>query len=102
MMHLNEIKAVCDILNDTFSTGWNGENWRVYENYSGRFMYGDRVHGLVCDDKSSSAQIDIVLAMMEYFRDHHRDDDCWQEALDWTRENVPTRYDNLGLSTIFY
>jgi hypothetical protein len=29
MMNLNEIKAVCDILNDSFSR--DGENWRVYE-----------------------------------------------------------------------
>lgn len=100
-LKLSELKEVCDILNDRYSG--DGDSWRVYEDYSGRFMYGKTCNGLVCDDGDGHAsQADIVLAMMEYFRDSYHDDDCWQEALTWTQENLPKNYDNLGLGMIYY
>ena len=103
-LELNELEEVCDILNDRYSNGY-GDSWRVFEDYSGRFMYGKTCHGLVFNEEGGLAsQANIALAMMEYFRYNYHDDYLvdFEEALEWTRKNLPKNYDNLGLGMIYY
>lgn len=75
-MTLDQAKKIVEILND------EGVEARVYENYSGRGMYGATCTGIVCDDPVSVGAAASRARVKKADR--------------------PRRSDNLGRSLIIY
>ena len=77
------IREVCEIHSDKYS---------VYENYSGRFMFGEKCMGIIVRQGNSFM---TMIAELTSYLDKYADD------IDGTPfENVS--YDNLGLDMIVY
>lgn len=69
-----------------------GHEASFYPDYSGRGMYGSTCPGIVTD--AGAAMVGFLIACV-----CAGDEDTWLE--DHT-DLVPTRWDNMGLSMIFY
>ena len=85
-----------------------GVEAEIYEDYSGRGMYGKTTTGIVCDaGKSAMIGYAYAVAVVQTMEDE--DDgtvdafNIEHELCDWDRvQCIPTRCDNMGLQMIYY
>ena len=86
-----------------------GVEYQVYEDYSGRGMYGRTTTGIVCNLRPN----EFKLTMLERFQDDAADEGEFYDMEDWTEEELlekfyekddfpPLKYDNMGLQMIHY
>lgn len=68
------------------------EGYKLYEDYSGRFMFGKRCLGVVV--KNGYSYMDFMLRLTKYLEENNVDD------TDLKLEGVST--DNMGVDTIIY
>lgn len=68
------------------------EGYEIYENYSGRGMFGRKCLGVVV--KQGYSFMDFLMKLTKYMDDNNVDD------VDFKLEG--TTYDNLGLDTVVY
>lgn len=68
------------------------EKYEIYENYSGRGMFGRKCLGVVV--KQGYSFMDFIIKLTKYMDDNNVDD------VDFKLEG--TTYDNLGLDTVVY
>ncbi|MBU5473577.1 hypothetical protein [Roseburia sp. MSJ-14] len=68
------------------------EGYEIYENYSGRGMFGRKCLGVVV--KQGCSFMDFLMKLTKYMDDNNVDD------VDFKLEG--TTYDNLGLDTVVY
>lgn len=70
----------------------NNSDYRIYENYSGRCMFGETCFGVVV--KESCSYMDFLIKLTQYFKESDIDD------ADFELEGVSV--DSLGKDTIVY
>jgi hypothetical protein len=75
-----------------------GHDAEVYENYSGRSMYGKTTTGIVSDAAGPVISYFIITAALEIYEDELEN----YQIMDEVFEIIPKRYDSMGLSTIYY
>lgn len=68
------------------------EQYELYENYSGRYMFGRKCLGVVV--KQGYSFMDFIINLTRYLDDNDVDD------IDFKLEGAT--YDNLGLDTVVY
>jgi hypothetical protein len=68
------------------------DEYKLYENYSGRFMYGAKCLGVIVSGNCS--YMEFLLHLTRYMRDNDVDDD--------TLELEGVSVDSLGLDSIVY
>ena len=74
-----------------------GHEASVYEDYSGRGMYGDTVDGITADCSGALIGWAIVVATAESM-----DGDDYRDIHEVAKDLLPSRTDSLGLSKIYY
>lgn len=87
-------KELAEALKTVYLECYPDSHCRVYENYSGRGMYGEETTGLVCE--SAEDLISAILLSPEYILREFKDNDINRGDI------TSVRVDSLGFDTIFY
>ena len=94
-MNLELATKTVELLND------NDFIAEVYENYSGRGMYGSTVPGITTNASGAVVGFHLAMAVL-YLKEQSGGEIEAIEALYEEVRKIPTRSDSLGLDAIYY